>query len=345
MPTIRCVCALATIVVASAVVLGAQARIERPAWAYAIPPPGQPPGPPQDDTKVIHIPGNRLTFTMPQLRDPFGPADWFPESHPRMPDVVARGRRVPATPPIPGGRFQAAGEVAARGAVVACAVCHYPNGQGRPENAGVSGLPEAYFIQQLVDFKNGMRKSAEPRKANTNVMAAIAKALTDDEMKAAAAYYGSIPFKPWVRIIETDTVPRTRIDGGIFFRLDGEDTEPLGMRIVETPVDGELTDAKDPRSGFIAYVPEGSLEHGEMLVTGKTGTTSACQNCHGAGLKGYGPIPPLAGRSPSYIARQLYDIQQSARRGMNTGMMKRIVAQMTVADITAIAAYTASLTP
>jgi hypothetical protein len=103
-----------------------------------------------------------------------------------------------------------------------------------------------YLVPQLVDFKNGMRKSSEPRKANTNVTAAIARALTDDEMRAAAAYCGSILFKPWVRVIETDTVPKTRIDGGILFRLDREDTEPLGMRIIETPVDAELTDAKDP---------------------------------------------------------------------------------------------------
>ena len=48
----------------------------------------------------------------------------------------------------------------------ACSLCHYPNGKGRPENASVSGLPVSYFMQQLEDFRNDLRKSAEPRKAN-----------------------------------------------------------------------------------------------------------------------------------------------------------------------------------
>ena len=49
--------------------------------------------------------------------------------------------------------------------VRACSLCHYPNGKGRPENAGVSGLPVSYFLQTMADFKNGARKSADPRKA------------------------------------------------------------------------------------------------------------------------------------------------------------------------------------
>jgi cytochrome c553 len=337
--------ALASIALVPALVIEAQVRNARPAWAYAIAPAGGAPPPPQDDAQLVRIPGNGLAFTVPQLRDPFGPADWFPSSHPRMPDVVARGRRVAATPRTNGGRFEAAGEVAARGAVVACALCHYPNGQGRPENAGVSGLPEEYFVQQLRDFKNGMRKSAEPRKANTNVMASIAKALTEEEMRAAAAYYASIPFTPWVEVMESDTVPKTHIDGGIFFTRKGHGTEPIGSRIIETPVDGALTDAKDPRSGFVAYVPVGSVSKGAKVVAGKTASAPACEGCHGAGLKGAGSIPPLAGRSPSYVARQLYDIQQSSRRGAMTGMMKRVVAQLTEEDIVNIAAYTASLEP
>ena len=39
--------------------------------------------------------------------------------------------------------------------VRACSLCHYPNGKGRPENAGVSGLPVSYFMQTMADFRNG----------------------------------------------------------------------------------------------------------------------------------------------------------------------------------------------
>ena len=36
------------------------------------------------------------------------------------------------------------------------------------------------------DFRNGLRKSAEPRKANTNAMITIAKAMTPEEIKVDA---------------------------------------------------------------------------------------------------------------------------------------------------------------
>jgi cytochrome c553 len=53
-------------------------------------------------------------------------------------------------------------------------------------------------------------------------------------------------------------------------------------------------------------------------------------------------VPPLAGRSPSYIARQLYDIQHGARNGLWTPLMQKAVAQLASEDIVAISAYIAS---
>jgi cytochrome c553 len=147
-----------------------------PPWAYGFP--GPPPAAPQaqpdgarasgaaapaPDTSLKSVPASPLQFTLAQIRDGFGPADWFPDDHPRMPDIVAHGRRPD---------------------VRACSLCHYPNGKGRAENAGVSGLPVEYFVHTMYDFRNGNRRSADPRKANTNVMITIAKAMTDDEIKA-----------------------------------------------------------------------------------------------------------------------------------------------------------------
>src|SRR6185295_2416952 len=103
-----------------------------------------------------------------------------------------------------------------------------PNGKGRPENAGVAGLPYAYFVQTMADFKGDARKSADARKANTNIMIAIAKAMTDDEVKASAEYFSSMKWTPWIKVVETATVPKTRIAGGMFLKLDGSDNEPIG---------------------------------------------------------------------------------------------------------------------
>ena len=53
-------------------------------------------------------------------------------------------------------------------------------------------------------------------------------------------------------------------------------------------------------------------------------------------------MPGIAGRSPSYMVRQLYDMQQGARKGVWTDLMKPVVAKLTNEDMLAIAAYTAS---
>jgi len=299
-----------------------------PDWAYAIPP-AAPAGaaatPAAPDTSVKHLPGSTGEFTRAQISNAFGPADWYPGDHPKMPDVVAHGR-------MPDVR--------------ACSLCHYPNGKGRPENAGVAGFSTSYFIQQMEDFRNGNRKSAEPRKANTNVMIAIAKGMTPDEIKQAAEYFGSMKWTPWIKVMETKMVPKTRIAGGMFLTLEGEEKEPLGARIIETPVNAEGTEIlRDARSGFIAYVPMGSIKKGEALVASANSKTTQCGLCHGADLKGLGPVPGIAGRSPSYLVRQLYDMQQGARKGTWTELMKPVVSKLTNEDMLNIAAYTASRTP
>src|SRR5580658_3740865 len=196
-----------------------------PAWAYGFPQPGAPAaaaagGQAAPDNSSKRLAGSTLEFTLTQIRDGFGPADWFPGDHPPMPEIVAHGRRPD---------------------VRACALCHYPNGKGRAENAPISGLPVAYFIQQMNDFRNGARKSAEPRKANTNAMIAIAKAMTEEEIKATAEYFGAMPWTPWIRVVETDMAPKTRISGGLFLALDGNEKEPLGDRIIEVPESAEAS--------------------------------------------------------------------------------------------------------
>jgi len=328
-------------VVAAGVVAAQQQSAPPSPWAYgfatpppaggnapapAAPPPAQPA--PAPDNTQHKLPGSNASFALAQIRDQYGPADWFPNDHPTMPDIVAHGKRDQM--------------------VAACSLCHYPNGKGRPENAGVSGLPVSYFIQTMMDFKNDMRKSADARKGNTNRMIAFAKAMSDDEIKAAANYFGAMKWTPWIRVVETNTVPKTRIAGGMFLTLEGAEAgkEPIGQRIIETPEKTEDTEMlRNPHSGFIAYVPPGSIKKGEALVTGGGGKTTQCAVCHGANLEGLGPVPGLAGRSPSYIVRQLHDMQLGTRKGTWTDLMKPVVEKLTAEDMLNIAAYTASRVP
>jgi cytochrome c553 len=297
-------------------------------WAYAIPPAppaGTPPAAPAPpDTSVKHLSGSSGAFTRAQISDRFAPADWYPGDHPSMPDVVAHGKKPD---------------------VWACGLCHYPNGKGRQENAGVAGLPVAYFIQTMNDFKNGLRKSAEPRKNNSKLMMTFAQGMTDEEIKAAAEYFGAMKWTPWIKVVETNTVPKTRNANGMFL-VEGNEKEPLGKRILETPENAEATEVlRDPHSGFFAYVPPGSIKKGEALVTKASSKTTQCGVCHGADLKGLGPVPGIAGRSPSYLVRQMYDMQQGARNGAWTQLMKPVVANLSEEDLIDIAAYTSSRTP
>jgi cytochrome c553 len=322
-----------------------------PLWAYGFDKPPAPvdtaiPQPPPtralrpgedsaEQTRLRRLDGSRAAYSLVDIRDGHNVIDWFPEDHPPMPPVVAHG---PAT----------VGE-RSRG----CGYCHLPNGRGRPENALLAGLPVPYFIRQIEDFRNGRRRSADPRKANTNTMIELAKALTDEEVKTAAEYFGSMRWTAWIRVVETDSVPTTRIFGNMFLPTSREKTDPIGGRIIEVPEDVEQTELyRNPRSGFIAYVPTGSIRKGEdLVVQGGTAVarggkvrrkTTACTTCHGPDLMGMGDAPPIAGRSPSYIVRQLWDMQQGTRNGEAVQVMKPVVATLTQEDFVAIAAYVSS---
>ena len=204
-----------------------------------------------------------------------------------------------------------------------------------------AGLPAAYVLQQLQAFRNGTRKSADPRKANANEMIQIARHMTEAEMKITADYYSSIARRPWITVVETDTAPRTRAGvNGLFVPLPGNEREPLGQRIVEVPENPEFTERlRSPRSGYVAYVPVGSVARGEEIVTKGGGKTVQCTLCHGPNLRGLANVPGIADLPASYIVRQLYDVQAGARE---SPLMKPVVAKLNEDDMIAIAAYLAS---
>ena len=312
--------ALMAAIVAAAVAGAADAP---PPWAYPVNPPGIQPAP--DDGTLKHVPGSDAAFTLTQIRDLYNVPDWHPDNHPPMPDPVAHGSR-------PG--------------VFACAYCHLPNGLGRPENSSLAGLPAAYIVQQVADFKSGARKSSEPRDLPATLMIGVAQGATDANVRTAAEYFSALKPRPWIRVIESDTVPTTRVAGWMLVASQPGATESIGQRIIEMPENLERTELRDSASGFVAYVPVGSIEKGQALVaTGGAGKTIPCGICHGADLKGLGPVPALAGRSPSYIVRQLYDFQHGVRNGQWTELMKPVAAQLSEEDMVSIAAYTASRAP
>jgi cytochrome c553 len=301
---------------------GAQAAAPSyPDWAYAVPTPQNEATAPRDDGNKLSLPGAQGHFTRGEISgaNHAPPADWYPGDHPAMPRIVAAGD-------------------AARG-ITACAGCHYPNGKGRPQNAGIAGLNADYLGRQLRDMKAGTRKSAEPRKHNAQQMVDFAKAMTDAEITEAAAYYAALPHTVPIKVVETSQVPKLRSQEGMWLPHESETKEPIGNRLIETPVHVDREQLRDPHAGFVAYAPKGAIAKGRRLAANLD-----CAGCHGPGLHGMdSTAPALAGRSPSYLARQLYDFQQGARHGEMAAAMQPVVAKLTAADIVNLTAYLASL--
>ena len=316
-----------------------------PLWAYAFSRPPQPgevyvPYDPVRSTglragetmeevnKLWTVPGSELSFSRLEMRQR-DLIDWFPGDNPPMTEMVRRGSR-------------GLGEEA-----WSCGLCHLPNGKGRPENAPPAGQPVAYTVQQLDDFANGLRYTSDPRKRNTPLMIRLAEAMTEEEKLETAEYFAAIPWTPWIRVIETDLVPEMHLEeGDMYITVGTEPTVPIAGRIIETPQDEHQANfLRNSRSGWNAYVPVGSLAKGEELVTTGGGKTVSCSVCHGPDLMGLGSMPGIAGRSPSYMMRQLWDMKQGTRNGPQVALMKPVIENLTVEDMTGIVAYLASLMP
>lgn len=306
----------ALVLVMLGLIPSARADDAPPAWAYPANPDFKPA---PDDGQPRRVPDSDVTYLVPQTRDRFFAPDWHPADHTPMPEVVAHGRK-------PG--------------VYACGFCHRADGPGGPENADLAGLPEAYILEQMEDMKSGRRGSSVAKRP-PDLMVAVAKAVSDEEAKAAAAYFASLRPRAAVRIVESEAAPKTRVAGVFLADAGNGEHEPLAGRIIEVPEDTARFENRDSHVGFVAYVPIGSVARGERLATSAEG--AGCVACHGAALKGTGNVPPLAGRSPSYLFRQLYDFKHGARTGPAGASMIEIAAKLTTDDMTALVAYAASL--
>ena len=288
-----------------------------PAWAFPVQRGSLPAESPDPKT----IPGSTRKYTPAEIDNLTSPPDWFPDEHPPAPSVVQQGR--------PG--------------VLACGSCHLMSGSGHPESADVTGYTAGYLIQQMTDFKNGTRLDFAAR------MNGIAKALTDEEIRQTAEWFASLPRRKFVRVVEAAMVPKTFIGQGRMRFVDPQakgEMEAVGGRIIIVPDDEDLARRRDPRSGFVAYVPPGSVAQGKALAeTGGNGKTVACAICHGDGLKGLANVPRLAGVHPIYLVRQLYHFREGSRKGADAALMTRPVAKLTDEDIVNLSAYASSLSP
>lgn len=290
-----------------------------PDWAFPVSDAEQPPR--GDPSAPVKVAGSAKTYTEAQVDDLMNPPDWFPEEHPHMPSIVAKGK----------------------GDVRACDSCHLTSGMGHPESAIIAGFTATYILRQLADMKSGARRTG-------GLMDVIAKAISDEDAEQAAAYFASLHPFPYIKVVEATTVPKSYVASGLMrLPLPSGGQEPLGQRIIVLPEDPERIMARDPHgSATIAYVPPGSIAKGkELVTTGAAGKTISCMACHGESLKGgmLGDVPRIAGLQPIYIFRQMYSIKHWTRTGESAELMRAPMMNLSEDDMIAIAAYVGSLAP
>jgi cytochrome c553 len=285
-----------------------------PAWAFPVQAGQLPAESPEPKT----VPGSSKQYTPGQIDDLLNPPDWFPDEHRPAPSIVQKGH----------------------GDALACGSCHLMSGVGHPESSDLTGFTADYIVQQMADFKAGVRKDYAR-------MNGISRQVSEEEARQAAEWFASLPRRRWVRVIEAAMVPKTFVGQGRMRFVDPKGgMEAIGSRIIMVPEDQTRARLRDPKSGFVAYVPPGSINRGKSLVeTGAGGKSVACSICHGDGLKGLANVPRIAGLHPIYIVRQLHLFKEGDRTGPDAPLMKKPVASLTDADILNIAAYLSSLSP
>jgi cytochrome c553 len=313
---------------------GSTLAAERPDWAFFIPSAEShqlPPAPRTDAGHVWHAPGSSRTFSTAELHDALNPPDWYPDEHPAMPGIVAHGSSPAAGDP----------------ALLPCALCHLPNGAGHVESASLAGLPIDYTVRQFDEQRSGARRIAVGNLGTEHFLTALKSSYSREQVLTAARYYSSLQPRQWIRVVETATVAKSAVDPtSLMRRILPGGYEPLGRRIVELPENETALRNRDSHSGYVAYVPKGSIAAGRVLVlAGAPGTGIPCNTCHGRLLNGFGAMPPLAGRPPSYLVRQLWAFQSGDRHGAMAGAMQVIASRLSTDEMLAIAAYLASLPP
>jgi cytochrome c553 len=216
-------------VLALALVSGVAAAADKPDWAFPVTEKVLP-TPRFEGTRVRPAPpGSTLSITRAKADDMYDIPNWFPNLYPSMPKIVQFGNKDTQ--------------------VRACGSCHLPNGTGHDESAYVAGLPAAYFIRQMADWKSGDRKFSA-------TMVAMSKVVTDAEIKDAADYFAAVKPSPWIRVVETDVVPKSYIGQGNkrLVHPDGG-SEPLGDRIIEVPEGQGAGEHGRRQNDCVQYLP------------------------------------------------------------------------------------------
>ena len=253
----------------------------------------------------------------------YGPADWYPDDHPPMPEIVARGResdKLRAVRPLP--LSERTGQARERSGRRPARRVHPAAAGGVQERHAAERRPEEGQHQ-----RNDSDRPAPDRRRDEGGRPSISR--------PSSGGHGSRSSRP--------RPCRRRSPGmnGLFLPQPGNETEPLGKRILEVPENPDVH-----RAGARPAIGHARLRarrqhqarrgdrHDGRREDGGSARSATAPICRASA-----PFHRIADRQTSYIARQLYDYQAGTRE---SPLMKPVVAKLTEDDMIAIAAYLGS---
>ena len=131
---------------------------------------------------------------------------------------------------------------------------------------------------------------------------------------------------------------------------DGTDTEQVGNRLIEVANTPAAVRQMDRNRLLLptCRLPA-ALGGGKALVlvtTGGGGKTHGLQRLPWRhSYRAWIDVPGIAGRSPVYIARQIYSFRNNVRKGPMADIMKNVVGKLSDNDVIAVSSYVSSLNP
>ena len=295
-------------------------------WAYVLNEPASGNADAPDPDEVVTVPGSSVSMPRSAINLTNGPPDWHPDSHPPMPELVAKG----------GGD-----------GVVACGYCHLPNGQGKPENAQCGGA--AVRVHRAADDGLAKRSTQDGRAADGPAglhgadrpgrHRCAGSCVPRSTSHRSTSSRGFASWRPTWCPRHGSPAGSTRWSKAAGWSRSARAWSRRRRICIEPSC------VMTPRVLSPTYPPAPSHEESASRPPATMAGRRPAPVCHGPQLRGLGPVPALAGRSPSYIARQLYDLQTGIRNGAWSDLMDATVANLTTEDIVNLAAYTASLEP
>ena len=124
-------------------------------------------------------------------------------------------------------------------------------------------------------------------------------------------------------------------------------TEDLDDRLLEVTNELVRHERRDDRLEYTAYVPPGSIDTRQAPGRHWRWRQDAdpAPPAISANLKGTDKIPPIAGRSPTYLLRQMLAFRNGTRANEAAQQMTPVVEKLTLNEMIDVVAYLGSLYP